>query len=144
MQTNLDSLFHKVFKIKYFANMSFLDAQLGKQPCFAWRSVMAAKGIMNQGVRWKIGNGKSVCSWDDKWLLTPSTFKVISPKMYMGNGELVSNLINHDLCSSKTQLIRDTLLPHEAYEILSIPPQLYFFPRFLGLDCNPKWLIFNA
>lgn len=45
-------------------------------------------------------------------------YKVVSPKRSIGNGELVSNLIDHDLRLWKTQPIRDTFLPHEADEIL--------------------------
>ena len=46
----------------------------------AWRSIMAAKSVLIDGLRWSIGDGESVHIWNEKWLLTPETFKVMSPK----------------------------------------------------------------
>ncbi|XP_065626763.1 uncharacterized mitochondrial protein AtMg00310-like [Quercus suber] len=60
LMKNQNSLFHQVFKAKYFANDSFLDAQLGKRPSFAWQSIMAAKDVILEGTRWNIGNGAKV------------------------------------------------------------------------------------
>ena len=57
---NTNSLFHHVFQAKYFAGQPFLDAQIGKRPSYAWRSIMAAKCVVEDGIRWSIGNGESV------------------------------------------------------------------------------------
>ena len=57
---NTNSLFHHVFQAKYFAGWSFLDAQIGKRPSCAWRSIMAAKSGVEEGNCWSIGNGESV------------------------------------------------------------------------------------
>lgn len=115
------SLFHQVFKAKYFANVTFLDAQLGQRPSFAWRSIMVAKDVILKGTQWNIGNGAKVRIWDDKWMPTSSSYKVASPRTTLSNGVLVSCLIDHELHAWKADAIRRTFLPHEAQVILGIP-----------------------
>ena len=42
LQTNSSSLFYRVFKEKYFLSCDFVEASMGCQPSYAWRSIMAA------------------------------------------------------------------------------------------------------
>ena len=77
---NQNSLVHRVYKAKYFAKDSFLHAQLGRRPSFAWRSIMATKEVIVKGSRWNIGNGQRVNIWDDQWIPRPESFKVFSPR----------------------------------------------------------------
>ena len=120
LMQNQNSLFHQVFKAKYFANDTFLDAQLGKRPSFAWRSIMAAKDVILEGTRWNIGNGAKVRVWEDKWMPTPSSYKVVSPCMTLSNGDYVSCLIDQELHAWKADVVHRTFLPHEAQVILGI------------------------
>lgn len=46
-------------KEKYYPNTSFLDAQLGNNPSYVWRSLMAAMEVVKDGARRQIGNGTS-------------------------------------------------------------------------------------
>ncbi|XP_019167177.1 PREDICTED: uncharacterized protein LOC109162924 [Ipomoea nil] len=63
MLTKPDSLVARVYKARYFPKGSFFDAQVGNNPSFCWRSIMAAKSIICGGVRRKIGNGESTFIW---------------------------------------------------------------------------------
>ena len=74
-----DSLLYQVFKAKYFPRCDFLQANLGANPSFAWRSIMVGQSIMKKGIWWQVGNGDSIRIWMDKWIPTPSTYKVVSP-----------------------------------------------------------------
>ena len=76
---NLDSLTHKVSKARYFAEGSFMDAQVGKKPSYMWRSIMAAKETIKVGSKWLIGNGRKVNIWCDRWLPSADLFKVLNP-----------------------------------------------------------------
>ena len=49
LQTHTSSLVHRVFKAKYFPEGDFLTATLGSSPLYAWRSIMAAQKIVQQG-----------------------------------------------------------------------------------------------
>lgn len=46
IQKNTSSLVHRVYKAKYFAKGSFVQAQLGKRSSYAWMSIKAAKVII--------------------------------------------------------------------------------------------------
>jgi len=52
-----DSLSSLILKAKYFPKSSFLDAELGKTPSFMWRSFLAAKDLLSNGVLWRVGDG---------------------------------------------------------------------------------------
>lgn len=123
---NQNTLFHQVFKAKYFADPTFLKAELGKHPSFAWRSIMAAKHVVAKGTRWSVGNGIKIKLWNDKWMPTPTHFKLVSPRMNLQQGNQVSSLIDPSLRTWREDIIHNTFLPHEAEVTLGIP--LGFFP----------------
>ena len=75
---------------------TFLEAELGRRPSYAWRSIMAAKEIVGRGSRWAVGNGEKVSIWNDRWLPTLEAFKVVSPKPLQPEAEIVVELINID------------------------------------------------
>lgn len=82
---------------------------------------MAAKSVLIDGLRWSIGDGEFVHIWNDKWLPTPETFKVMSPRRIIDGREHVSALIDREMGCWKSELIKDLFLPHEANSILAIP-----------------------
>ena len=54
LMTNHDIIVTKVFKAKYFPSGNFLDAQLGNNLSFVWRSIHALQVMVNQGLRWRL------------------------------------------------------------------------------------------
>ncbi|KAL0013435.1 hypothetical protein SO802_000504 [Lithocarpus litseifolius] len=78
LQTNSSSLFHRVYKAKYFLRCNFIEADMGCQPSYAWRSLMATQDLVRRGMRWQIGDGERIQVWKDKWLPNPSTYKVVT------------------------------------------------------------------
>ncbi|KAA3465150.1 reverse transcriptase-like protein [Gossypium australe] len=56
---NPNSLVAKVFKAKYFPKSDFLNSQLGNRTSYAWRSIWAARGILEKGMIWKVGTGSN-------------------------------------------------------------------------------------
>ncbi|XP_075655069.1 uncharacterized protein LOC142625268 [Castanea sativa] len=96
---NQNSLVHRIFKMKYFAASSFFEAKLGNRPSYVWQSMVAAKGIIEKGSRWCVGNRESVTIWKDRWLPTPDCFKVVSPRIFYSANETVVSLINLELRS---------------------------------------------
>ncbi|KAL0004819.1 hypothetical protein SO802_012380 [Lithocarpus litseifolius] len=78
LQIHTSSLVHRVFKAKYFPNGDFLTATLGSSPSYAWRSIMVAQKIIQQGYRWQVGNEDSILVWTDKWLPTSTIFCITS------------------------------------------------------------------
>ena len=54
-----------------------MNASLGSSPSYTWRSIFQSLEVIKSGTRWRVGNGRLIHIWEDKWLPTPSTFKVI-------------------------------------------------------------------
>ena len=71
-----------------------MEAQLGLKPSYTWRSLLAGRKVLDKGLRWSIGNGQSVRIWADRWLPTPNSFKVASPRPQEFNGTMVESLLD--------------------------------------------------
>ena len=55
-----NSLLYKVFSAKYFPNSSILEAPIHPYYSFAWRSILQARDVINNGAVWRVGNGESI------------------------------------------------------------------------------------
>ena len=121
LQVLHDSLVYRLFKARYFPHTDFIHASIGNHPSYAWRSIMAAQHLVKQGIRWNVGNCEHIRVWGDKWLSSPSTFKVVSPRLFMHVDLRVSELISHEPVGWKIQVIDALFLPHEADIIKGIP-----------------------
>ena len=69
------SLFYKVYKARYFPFCSFMEAELGSNPSFVWRSLLQARELITACFAWKIGDGEIVGIESHKWLPRPPSFK---------------------------------------------------------------------
>ena len=72
-------------------------------------------------MRWQVGDGKSVWIWKDKWIPTPSTFRVISPRTLLPLDQIDDILIDADRGIWRADLVRVLFKNFEAKTILSIP-----------------------
>ena len=98
-----------------------MEAQLGKRPLYIWRSILVAREVIKEAYRWVIGNGRNVHIWNDRWIPVVETHKVMSPKVPISRGgEIVSSLQDEENRAWNTNLVWNTILPHEADVILSI------------------------
>ncbi|XP_022772478.1 uncharacterized protein LOC111315159 [Durio zibethinus] len=66
--TNTNKLAYRVLKAKDFPNRSLLESKLGGNPSLTWRSILETKCVVEQGVRWRVGNGKTIRTRKDIWL----------------------------------------------------------------------------
>ena len=85
---------YRVFKARYFPNCDFVQAGIGTNPSFAWRSIMAAQDVVKNGIRWQVGNGCSIQIWKDKWLPTLPSYRVVSPPSTLPPDATVASLID--------------------------------------------------
>ena len=69
---------------------------MGRNPSYVWRSVVAARDIIDKGLRWNVGNGKKVNIWNDRCLPTVDSFKRVSPRNQEVRLEKVEQLIDFD------------------------------------------------
>ena len=111
----------RILKAKYFPYEDILNAGLGSSPSFTWRSIFQSIEVVKNETRWQVGNGRLIHIWEDKWLPTASTFKIISPPRDFGDYPMVSSLIDQDTKWWKANVVRTLFLPFEADMILKIP-----------------------
>ena len=143
IQQSPGSLLHRVLKAKYFVNSSFLDAQVGKRPSYNWRSLMAAIPVLRDGIRWCVGDGKSIKIWDDAWLPSTVTGRIISPKPALVCGENVANLMVHNKAEWNGDLVRSFFVPFEAESILSISISSMKLADSQIWAKTPQWHLFR-
>ena len=82
---------------------------------------MAAKGVIEKGSWWNIGNGRNVNIWKDRWIPIPEFFKVISPRPQDTDREKVLSLLDLERGTWDINLVRRTFLHYEVVVILGIP-----------------------
>lgn len=121
---NPDSLVASVMKEKYFKRTTILDAQARSNASLMWKSIMAARGVIKNGARWRVGDGEKINIWSDRWLPTPSYFKLQSPVKILAEDALVKNLFSEDESHGTVGLLKKyfgtaKLLPF--YKCLLVP-----------------------
>ncbi|KAA3459957.1 reverse transcriptase-like protein [Gossypium australe] len=73
-----NSLVAKVLKAKYFPNTNFLNSRLGNNCSFTWKSIWAAKGVLSDGLYWKVGCGSDISVLNDSWIPDFNKAKLLS------------------------------------------------------------------
>jgi hypothetical protein len=85
-----------------------------------WKSLMSSKGLL-QGLIWRIGDGRSIKIWQDRWLPTPTSYTVQSHPRVIPDSCTVSMLIDHEVCGWNSGLIIEIFNPEEAKVIVTLP-----------------------
>lgn len=62
-----NSLLAQVFKSRYFRSEDIMEAKLGSNPSFAWRSICWGRELIKEGLGWTITNGKSIDAGKRDW-----------------------------------------------------------------------------
>ena len=77
--SNPNSLVAQIYKARYYPHGDVFKAKLRSSPSYTWRSIFNGLEVVKIGTRWRVGNCERILIWEDKWLPTPTTYKVISP-----------------------------------------------------------------
>ena len=93
---NLDSLVAMIMKAKYLSHSTILDAKVGSWPSLVWRSILASKDLIQNGVIWSMGDRGNVRVWGNKWLPMPTSFSLHSPKPTHVQNMKVCDLIDRE------------------------------------------------
>ena len=114
-----ESLFYRVFKVKYFPNCSIFEAK-SSNGSFAWKSILWSRDLIEKGSFWRIGDGKLVQIYKDTWLPS-SEGRISSPVLHLAPESSVDSLINGASGWWNTNLIDLCFYPPEAKLIKSLP-----------------------
>jgi len=96
LHTNPDSLITRCYKAKYFPFIDVLQAPIGANPSYTWRSLHSSIPIILQGSCWRIGNGEKVNIWRDNWLPLQNKFKLLTPAPPQPTISHVKDLLDRD------------------------------------------------
>ncbi|XP_073121252.1 uncharacterized protein [Henckelia pumila] len=88
---NPNSLLARVLKARYFKHMDIMQASLGNNLSFVWRSLIWGQELLDKGMYWRIGNGKTTRVVKDKWIL--GCQGTIKPIAYGLEDQRVSSLL---------------------------------------------------
>jgi hypothetical protein len=121
LETNQDTIVARVFKARYFPKGSFVNARLGYNPSFVWRSIHASQVVVRGGLKWRVGNDSKVKVWYDPWMRDEGRGFVIS-SIAIGSEELVvSDLIDHNKHVWRTNTINGLFNARDAQTIVAMP-----------------------
>lgn len=65
---NVNPLVTGLKKAKYYPHTNFLNAKIGTNPSYMWRSIMEAQEVIRHESRKRIGDGHSTNIWEEPWL----------------------------------------------------------------------------
>ncbi|XP_050222174.1 uncharacterized protein LOC126672268 [Mercurialis annua] len=117
--TKPESLLARVLRWRYYKDGNFMSAQCPRSSSYTWRSIIWAREILQNGIRWRVGDGKTANVYTDKWLPRESTFKVWStPKLSLETK--VNDLIS-DSGGWNRSLIEANFSKEDAEVICNIP-----------------------
>ncbi|CAH9129020.1 unnamed protein product [Cuscuta epithymum] len=119
------SLASRVFKARYFPNSSFLEAKMGSNPSYIWRSIMETQGVVAENLRKRVGNGREVQVWADAWLPGPGSGRVSSPKPVGIMDMNVAALRTEDGKNWSVERVRSIFSQEDSRKILSIPISMF-------------------
>ena len=132
------SLFYRVFKAKFFPNCSVMEAASQSSASYAWKSIIRGREVIRKGAIWRIGNGKSVDIWRDRWLPLKHSPKILSPRRNMGSEAKVCSFIDQDQRCWKLDVLVTSLMAFEAAMVRSIPLCHTDQPNVLIWPHNPN------
>ncbi|XP_042944649.1 uncharacterized protein LOC122278535 [Carya illinoinensis] len=115
------SLLHRIYKSKYFPNSCIQYAQLGNAPSYAWRGIWESTRLMVKGCRWRVGDGESINIWTDIWLPGQNQTPLGLYQESRSSCQRVAQLIDGETGWWEIEIVRRTLPPREASDVLRIP-----------------------
>nr|XP_027060751.1 uncharacterized protein LOC113687311 [Coffea arabica] len=119
-QPNL--LVSQVLKAKYFPMSSIFKCKVPNNASWMWRGLMEAREFVEQGVRRRIGNGRSTQIWNDKWIPDATNGRVTTKRQLDSSPHKVDELIIQKRWNRI--LVFQLFNEVDAERILSIPISL--------------------
>ncbi|XP_073047707.1 uncharacterized protein [Primulina eburnea] len=58
---------HQVIKARYYPRTTFLEAKVGANPSYVWRSIMSTHELIRREARKRMGTGENTKIWGQPW-----------------------------------------------------------------------------
>lgn len=130
-----ESLWANIFSDKYLRNHTISSWPRSRSASYVWKSIVDTKQVLEQGVKWIIGNGKNVSIWHD-WWCGDEPLALSHPGDHTNNNHKVENLIvNGNWCLEDiAQYVDDATL--ESMRTITLPmyTQSFDLPSWVGTE----------
>ncbi|XP_071924161.1 uncharacterized mitochondrial protein AtMg00310-like [Coffea arabica] len=91
--TRPNLLMSKVTRARYFKGTSIWAMKSQSTDSWYWRSLLKARELLEEGIRKRVGDGKSIDIWEDRWLPNTENGKVKTQRAEGVAVQWVSELI---------------------------------------------------
>lgn len=118
---NSNPLVTEIMKANYYAQTDLLNAKLGTNPSYMWRSILASQEVIRYGCRRKIGNGNDTNVWNSLWLPCEINGYMTSPRYSGREDGLVSGLMSENSNSWDEDIISELCNEQDRNLIQQIP-----------------------
>ena len=115
-----ESLFARLFKSRYFENGNFLSAGNGPRPSYGWRSIQFGKELLQQGIRKRLGNGKSISVWVDEWIEGEVRRRPLMKNIFVDLMLKVNDLIDANNNCWKVETLRELFFEEDVDRIIKM------------------------
>lgn len=121
MIQNPNTLMSRIYKARYFPGTDFLNAKVGSNPSFIWRSVWESQKVIKAGARWRVGDGNSINIWTDPWLPNEGNGLVQSERVQGMETTKVSHLLTAEGTRWNEAILNDLFHERDKNHIMNIP-----------------------
>ncbi|XP_074328110.1 putative mitochondrial protein AtMg00310 [Apium graveolens] len=111
----------QLMKSRYYVDSEFTNANLGANPSYMWRSILAAQEMVKQGGRRWIGDGQDTRVWQVQWLPCRQNGLITSEMPPELEQMRVNSLMQTDCKAWDEELVRDLFNDRDMDLILRIP-----------------------
>lgn len=119
---NPSSFWARVLKGLYFPRDNFMNTKKGPRASWFWNILLKGRDVLLAGMRWQVGNGKSINFWSDKWIPSSPHFLVRDAKGPFNPNSFVSDFITSGRWNISK--LRDHVSDEVISDIKSIPLSL--------------------
>ncbi|XP_019150689.1 PREDICTED: uncharacterized protein LOC109147522 [Ipomoea nil] len=117
---NPQSMFARILKARYFPDTDFLDATLGHNPSYTWRSILAGQSVLREGVMRRIGDGADTFVWGNPWLAHESEPSLRTACVVELRDAKVCQLLTHEGTWDE-DVVQDIFVAQDIDRILRTP-----------------------
>lgn len=119
--TRPNSLVAKVYRARYYPHDTFLEAKIGHNPSFTWRSLLTAQDDIKKGVGRRVGRGDQTNVWWHPWLMdTINPYVVATPPPQLADMK-VAELIKADRGVWDEDLVKEIVTERDVEIIMRMP-----------------------
>ena len=112
LMTNEDSLVARILKARYFANTNFMEAHLGSNPSYTWRSLLEGRGVLEKGTFWRVVNDLNIRISESPWVPNAPSYRVHTNNLAPENLRWVNQLILENPKRWNKEVINQFLTPN--------------------------------